>query len=111
MEISQLFERATNYTAVTTYRDHCTLDTCPLSSSYYAYRPSLGANATFITLFSFSLVCFAIQGLLSRRFIGFTVALVCGCALEVIGYAGRILSYKNPFDEVSWIFIHPLDFY
>ena len=101
MDIPQLFERATNYTAATNYRNHCDLDTCPLSSSYYAYRPSLGANATFLALFAFSLLCFTIQGLLSRRFIGFTIAMVCGCALEVIGYVGRVLSYENPFDEVQ----------
>lgn len=103
MDALRLVQRAspgTNYTAITDYRNQCTIDTCPLSDSYYAYRPSLAANAIFLVLFSFSLVCFSLQAALSRRFIGFTIAIVAGCILEVAGYVGRIISYKNPFDQV-----------
>ena len=105
MDTLQLFQRATspgtNYTSITNYRNQCTLDTCPLSDSYFAYRPSLAANALFLALFAFSLICFILQVLLSRRFIGFTIALVSGCVLEVVGYAGRLMSWKNPFDQVA----------
>ncbi|MCJ1286110.1 hypothetical protein MMC26_005453 [Xylographa opegraphella] len=106
MDTLHLLPRASpgaNYTAITDYRNHCTLETCPLSQSYYAYRPSLPANALFLALFSFSLLCFLVQALLSRRFIGFTIALVCGCILEVVGYAGRIISYINPFDQNGFL--------
>lgn len=82
------------------YRAACTLKTCPIQSSYYAYRPSLPANAVFLALFSLSLCCFIVQAALSRRFIGFTIAMVSGCALEVLGYVGRIMSWYNPFNEV-----------
>ena len=105
MDTLRLLQRASapsaNYTAITNYRNQCTLDTCPLSDSYYAYRPSLPANAVFLALFAFSLLCFLAQALLSRRFIGFTIALVSGCILEVVGYAGRIVSYINPFNQVG----------
>ncbi|MCJ1474047.1 hypothetical protein MMC13_002705 [Lambiella insularis] len=103
MDGFRLDQRATNYTAITDYRNQCTLDTCPLSDSYYAYRPSLPANAVFLALFSFSLVCFTLQAVLSRRFVGFTIALVAGCILEVVGYAGRVISYKNPFDQNGFL--------
>ena len=82
------------------YRDTCTLKTCPIKASYFAYRPSLPTNALFLALFSLSLCCFILQAALSRRFIGFTVAMVSGCALEVLGYTGRIMSWYNPFNQV-----------
>lgn len=82
------------------YRAACTLKTCPINQSYYAYRPSLSTNAAFLALFSFSLSCFLLQAALSRRFIGFTIAIVSGCILEVLGYIGRIMSWYNPFNQV-----------
>lgn len=85
------------------YRAACTLNTCPLSSSYYAYRPSLSANAVFLALFSLSLCCFLLQAALSGRFIGFTIAMISGCSLEVLGYTGRIMSYYNPFNQVRFL--------
>ncbi|PSN60079.1 RTA1-domain-containing protein [Corynespora cassiicola Philippines] len=81
------------------FRDQCTLDTCPLDLSYWGYRPSLAANALFCALFGLSTLLFLGQGVLSKRFLGFTIAMVCGCALEVVGYVGRVMSYRNPFAE------------
>ncbi|KAI4240149.1 MAG: hypothetical protein L6R40_005282 [Gallowayella cf. fulva] len=81
----------------------CTLDTCPIDDSYYNYRPSLAANGTFLALFSLSLLAFLVQVTLSKRFIGFTIAMVSGCVLEVIGYIGRIMSYHNPFGENGFL--------
>ena len=81
-------------------RQACTLETCPMKLSYWAYIPSLAANGTFTALFSLSLALYIIQAVYSRRFIGFSVAMLCGSVLEVIGYVGRIMSYHNPFDEV-----------
>lgn len=78
----------------------CTLQTCPLSSSYYAYLPSHPANALFLALFSLSLCSFLLQAVLSRRFIGFSIAMICGCILEVLGYVGRIMSHHDPFSQV-----------
>lgn len=89
------------------YRAACTLKTCPIKESYYAYRPSLPTNAVFLALFSFSLCSFILQAALSRRFIGFTIAMVSGCLLEVLGYIGRIMSWYNPFNQVCppWPFL------
>lgn len=82
------------------FRDSCTLDTCPLELSYWGYRPSLPANLLFLVLFGLSTLIFVGQGVLSRRFWGFSIAMISGCALEAIGYVGRTLSYYNPFAEV-----------
>ena len=109
MDTLQLLTRAAsraNQTAVRNYRDHCTLDTCPITDGYFYYRPSLAANAVLLALFSLSLLGFLLQVGLSRRFIGFTIAMVSGCILEVIGYAGRIGGWKNPFSQV--LFTLPL---
>ncbi|KAL8702326.1 MAG: hypothetical protein Q9224_000028 [Gallowayella concinna] len=81
----------------------CTLETCPVDESYYDYRPSLAANGAFLALFSLSLLAFLVQVTLSKRFIGFTIAMVSGCLLEVLGYIGRIMSYHNPFGENGFL--------
>lgn len=78
----------------------CTLDTCPLDMSYWDYRPSVPANALFIAIFSLSLILFMGQGIWSKRFLGFTIAMVSGNILEVLGYAGRLWAYYQPFSEV-----------
>ncbi|KAI9657413.1 MAG: hypothetical protein M1821_003095 [Bathelium mastoideum] len=88
---------------VTALRNSCTLQTCPLSLSYWAYLPSLAANALFLALFGLSLALYLLQGILSRRFLGFTIAMLCGCTLEVLGYVGRLLSRHNPFDQAAYL--------
>ena len=96
-----LLSRETSYNDAKNFRDSCTLATCPLRLSYWGYLPSLPANALFLAVFALSTILFIGQGVLSRRFIGFSVAMISGCALEVIGYVGRVMSHKNPFAEVS----------
>lgn len=75
---------------------NCTLALCPASYSVYQYRPSLGANTTFIVLFGIALVIHLILGIKWRTF-AFTFAMFFGCVTELIGYGGRIMLYKNPF--------------
>ena len=89
-----------NFTARRSCRDQCTLDTCPLNLSFWDYRPSIPANALFLALFALSTILFLVQGAWSRRFLGFTVAMLSGCILEVLGYAGRLWAYSQPFVEV-----------
>jgi hypothetical protein len=102
VEASLLVARASdrNRTAIQEYREHCTYDTCPLSASYWGYRPSLGANLAFLILFGISTLSYIGQGFLNKAWLGFTIAMVCGCALEVIGYVGRVLAYNDGFTEV-----------
>lgn len=81
----------------------CTVATCPISTSYYFYRVSLSANTAFITLFSLSLLGFLITYALTRRATAFTAAMVAGVILEVIGYAGRLLSWKNQWEQNGFL--------
>ncbi|KAF1931828.1 uncharacterized protein M421DRAFT_406130 [Didymella exigua CBS 183.55] len=92
VEASFLLARASDRdrTAIQEYRQYCTHDTCPLSAYYWGYRPPLGANRTFLILFRLSTLAYAGQGFLNKAWLGFTIAMGCGCALEVIGYVGRI---------------------
>ncbi|CAD0108651.1 unnamed protein product, partial [Aureobasidium uvarum] len=70
--------------AVATRPAHCTKDTCPASYSIYGYAPNLGANAFFVTLFAISCLVFCYQAKLYRNWIGFSIALILGTALESI---------------------------
>jgi hypothetical protein len=90
-----------NFTLRFNCRIHCTVDTCPLDWSYWAYRPSLPANALLIALFVLSLLAYTGQAIVTRRFVGFSISMICGSVLEVLGYGGRIWAYKEPFQEVS----------
>lgn len=81
---------------------NCTLAVCPLSFSVYQYRPSIPANGAFIALFALALVIHIIQGAIWRTWM-FTLAMSCGCIIEVIGYSGRIMLYNNPFSFNAYI--------
>lgn len=81
----------------------CTIDTCDLEFSYYGYQPSLKANAVLLAVFGFSCLAYIGQGILSRRFIGFTIAMVLGTLGETIGYVGRVMMHSNPWADVRSI--------
>ena len=81
---------------------NCTLDLCPLSYSVYRYRPSLPANITFIALYALAAALHVFLGLRWRQF-AFMWFMIAGCAVEVVGYVGRIIMYKNPFDFAGFM--------
>jgi hypothetical protein len=83
-----------------TFLAQCTFETCPIDSSYYAYRPSLGANAALAALFGISTLLYIGTYVYTRRAIAFTVALAIGTTLEILGYVGRLMSWKDPWSEV-----------
>ncbi|KAG5930725.1 hypothetical protein E4U53_002154, partial [Claviceps sorghi] len=72
---------------------------CDGVESYYEYRPSLTANAIFLGLYSASFVGFAVTWALTRRAGGFNMALMLGLLCEILGYAGRVMSADNPWEE------------
>lgn len=82
---------------------NCTIETCDITSSYYYYRVSLGANATFIALFSISLIGYLATYAFTRRATAFTVAMLSGVILEVLGYAGRLMSWHNQWDDNGFL--------
>jgi RTA1 like protein len=80
----------------------CTLETCSLDDTIYTYRPSLAANASFLTLFALTGILHAIQGVVWKKK-AFWIAVVLGCIAEIVGYAGRLISHSNPFDENGFL--------
>ena len=81
---------------------NCTLSVCPVEVSVYGYRPSLHASSVLIALYA---VCLLVQTLLGWRFKAwsFMAAMVLGCLDEILGYVGRILLYKNPWNNAGFI--------
>ena len=82
--------------------DDCTIDTCPIEDSVYGYRPSLAASGTLIALYA---ICMGIQVALGLRFKTwwFMVCMVIGCLVEILGYAGRILYWQDPWGQTGFI--------
>ncbi|KAG9243415.1 putative sphingoid long-chain base transporter RSB1 [Calycina marina] len=77
--------------------------TCAVETSYYYYYVNLPVNAVFLALFSLSLLGFIVTYGLTRRGFAFTVAMLSGVLLEVIGYIGRIKSYQNQWLEDGFL--------
>ncbi|KAI2781338.1 RTA1-domain-containing protein [Daldinia loculata] len=77
----------------------CTPEICPYDLSFYAYRIDLAPNAVFLALFALSLVGFLAVFAFTRRGRNFTIAMALGLICEIIGYAGRIMSWQNQWSE------------
>lgn len=80
----------------------CTLERCSVVWSVLGYRPSVQANALFVSLFSTSLIVHIYQGWRYKTWF-FTEAVIFGCICEIIGYGGRLILYNNPFDFKGFI--------
>jgi len=78
-------------------------DVCPVATSYYYYPVNEAANVVFTALFAISLIGFLIAFGLTRRAFGFTFAMVCGTILEILGYAGRVWSWKNQWSQNAFL--------
>ncbi|KAK2052720.1 RTA1 like protein [Colletotrichum caudatum] len=81
---------------------NCTLDLCPLEYSLYRYRPSLAVNILFLALFALAAAVHVCLGVRWRAR-GFMAFMVAGCLCEMVGYAGRIVMYYNPFQFVGFM--------
>ncbi|PGH12225.1 hypothetical protein AJ79_04405 [Helicocarpus griseus UAMH5409] len=81
----------------------CTFELCDIKDSYYGYRPSLPANIALTAVFGVSFLLYVPQSFSSRRFLGFSIAMILGTACEAIGYVGRILMWNNPWKQVPFM--------
>ncbi|BCS01482.1 RTA1 domain-containing protein [Aspergillus luchuensis] len=86
----------TNSTTSLSPSDYCTLTTCPLSSAYINYIPSLAGNIIYAAIFTTLLIAQLILGIRYRTW-GYLTGLSGGLLLEIIGYVGRIQMHYNPF--------------
>lgn len=78
--------------------DECSLDTCPLWTSFYNYRIDVVANAFFVGLFTIALFWFLIVWIRTRRNLWFTLAMMLGLMAEIAGYVARLFSWGNQWD-------------
>jgi hypothetical protein len=79
------------------------LKVCEDVPSYYGYRLSLPANATFLAFFGVFLIAYIVIYAATRRGLGFTVAMTLGIICEILGYAGRVMSWENQWTENGFL--------
>ncbi|KAI9644234.1 phospholipid-translocating ATPase rsb1 [Ciborinia camelliae] len=76
----------------------CTLQTCDLSMSSFDYLPTVPGNVIFAAIFGIFFIAQIGLGIKFKTW-GYTVAMIFGLILEIIGYAARILLHYSPFDH------------
>ncbi|KAI1625272.1 RTA1 like protein-domain-containing protein [Exophiala viscosa] len=81
--------------------EECTVSTCCLMQASIHYLPNLSANATYLAIFSALFVLQAILVLTYRTW-KFSIPMLCGVLLEMVGYAARLwmrseIFQPNPF--------------
>lgn len=81
---------------------NCTLEFCPIEISVYGYRPSLAANITFLCLYIVTATIHIYLGMRWRTWF-FMGCMVFGAGNAVMGYAGRIAMWYNPFNFVAFM--------
>jgi len=72
------------------------LPQCPVEYTIYGYYPSLAANAFFTAWFALFFFPNIIFGIYYKAWT-YMLALSAGCAIEAVGYAGRIMLHDNPY--------------
>ena len=72
------------------------LPNCPVEASIYGYYPSLPANAFLTAWFAALFIPNVVFGIYYKAWT-YILALGVGCAIEALGYGGRIMLHNNPF--------------
>lgn len=81
---------------------NCTLPACPVELSVYGYRASLPFSATLIALYGLNIIAQSYLGWRYKSY-GFMAATITGCLVEILGYAGRIMMWDNPWGQSGFI--------
>ncbi|KAK2865014.1 hypothetical protein FQN49_003997 [Arthroderma sp. PD_2] len=71
---------------------------CPVEATTYGYYPQLAPNVFLTAFFAFLALAQLGFGVFTRTW-SFLIALFMACALEAVGYAGRLLMNKNPWSK------------
>ncbi len=102
-----LVSRANDNETVDTWEEICLADPslaeCANVPSFYDYRIDIVPNAVFLALFSASLLAYIVTYAVTRRGLGFLVAMTLGLLCEILGYAGRIMSWQNQWSENGFL--------
>ncbi|KAH7321079.1 RTA1 like protein family [Stachybotrys elegans] len=75
---------------------------CENVENRYEYRINLAANIAFLAIFGTSLLGYLGVYAWARIGTGFTVALSLGVLCEILGYAGRTMSYYNQWEDIGF---------
>lgn len=78
-------------------------DLCDDVKTFYQYRVDLAPNAAFLAIFTLSFISFVVTWVITRVGTAFNVALLLGLICEILGYAGRIMSWQNPWSENGFL--------
>ena len=81
---------------------NCTLPECPIELSTYGYRASLPLSAVLIALYALCMVAQTWLGWKYKTW-SFLAAMLLGCFTEILGYAGRIMMWENPWNNTGFI--------
>ncbi|KAL0937605.1 parasitic phase-specific protein psp-1 [Colletotrichum truncatum] len=76
---------------------------CEFIPSYYMYKIDLVPNAIFAGIFGASFIAFAATYAFTRRGHGFNIAMMLGVTCEILGYAGRLMSWNNPWRKAPFL--------
>lgn len=76
---------------------------CDQVRSFYQYRVDLAPNAALLAIFSLSLIAYIVTWIITRVGTAFNIALILGLICEILGYAGRIMSWDNPWSENGFL--------
>ncbi|PVH73276.1 RTA1-domain-containing protein [Cadophora sp. DSE1049] len=74
---------------------------CPLEATIYAYRPNIGGNSFFLAGFSICLIAQIYLGIRHKTW-SWLGCLFVGCAMELIGYIGRLMMNNNPWSDTAF---------
>ncbi|KAH8161044.1 hypothetical protein CIB48_g7200 [Xylaria polymorpha] len=81
----------------------CTVETCDPAQSWYGYQPNLGINVFFVVAYGIAAAYCLIIAVWKRRWLTYTIAILVGSLLELVGYAARILGHNDPWFSTGWI--------
>ena len=80
----------------------CTLQTCDLSMASFLYLPTVGGNALYAGIFGIMFVGQLYLGIRHKTW-GYMIAMLCGLALEIVGYVSRVMLNSSPFNNNDFL--------
>ncbi|KAI0172941.1 RTA1-domain-containing protein [Hypoxylon sp. FL1284] len=83
--------------------DSCTPATCDVATSWYGYQPNLGINIFFAIIYSLAALWCFILAVWKRTWLIYTITILVGALLELVGYAARIKGHYDPWLGTGWI--------
>ncbi|KAI4711741.1 hypothetical protein J4E89_003183 [Alternaria sp. Ai002NY15] len=75
---------------------------CPVEATIYGYTPNLAANTFFAGFFGLALVAQLYFGIRHKTWT-YMIGVGLGCLAECLGYIGRIMLNRNPWDNTGFI--------